>query len=302
MSQAEEKGGACPITAPLPKRVVAALAGAAGAARRAGRHARSIKEGICVFYDLGLTQINVLQEKEQTKSSESKLTEKPPDVLLIKVRQLTAAEEGEERNFFSLRETKSQSWKASDDLSDSHNEGKEQGYATPSEQTAARNPKNLKLQICAPHQIKAEKKPVFSCGLCTYTSLRISSLNCHVRPHSEEKHHVCYLCLKPFHTAIHPHNPVNALTGTRPYKCSDCEMAFVTSGELPQHKRYEHILEKPFKCLVRGCSSVEAGLNSTRRTLLVRAAAKEDVDCNDALITCLLHNDRDHLFISNKLF
>ncbi|XP_053937530.1 transcriptional repressor CTCFL [Cuculus canorus] len=121
----------------------------------------------------------------------------------------SAAEEGEERNFFSLRGTKSRSWKASDDLSDSQDESNEQGYAAPSEQTVVRNPKNLKLQICALHHIK----------------------------------------------------------GTRPYKCSDCEMAFVSSGELSQHKPYKHVLEKPSKCLACGCSSVEIFLLITESGL-----------------------------------
>lgn len=48
----------------------------------------SVREGICVFYDLGLTQINVLQEKGQATNSESKPTEKPPDILLIEVQVL----------------------------------------------------------------------------------------------------------------------------------------------------------------------------------------------------------------------
>lgn len=46
----------------------------------------------------------------------------------------------------------------------------------------------------------------------------------------------------------------------------------------------------------------QAGLSSARRALLVRAAAKEDAACNDALITCLPDNGRDHLFVPNKLF
>ncbi|XP_009579071.1 PREDICTED: transcriptional repressor CTCFL-like, partial [Fulmarus glacialis] len=247
--QAEEEDleGVCQITAHPQKGVaMAALAGAVvvqtvvqqgqGVLHNvpAGMGV-SVREGVCIFYDLGLMQINVLQEKGQAKSSESKPTEKPPDMLL----------------------TESQSCKASDDLADSCDEGKEQEYATPSEQTVVRNPKNLKFQICAPHRKKGEKA-VFSCGLCTFTSLRISSLNRHVKTHSDEKRHVCHLCLKAFRTATLLHNHVNVHTGTRPHKCSDCDMAFVTSGELSRHRRYKHTLEKPFKCSVCKYSSVEA--------------------------------------------
>lgn len=46
------------------------------------------QEGICAFYDLGLTQINVLQGKGQAESSESKWTEEPPDMLPIEVQVL----------------------------------------------------------------------------------------------------------------------------------------------------------------------------------------------------------------------
>lgn len=48
----------------------------------------SVQEGIRVFYDVGLAQINVLQEKGQANSSESEPTEKPPDMLLIEVQVL----------------------------------------------------------------------------------------------------------------------------------------------------------------------------------------------------------------------
>ncbi|XP_076208215.1 transcriptional repressor CTCFL isoform X7 [Aptenodytes patagonicus] len=281
-AEEEDLEGVCQITAhPQKSVVIAALAGAVvlqpvvqqgqGVLHNvpAGM-AVSVREGICVFYDLGLTQINVLQEKGQAANSESKPTEKPPGMLLIEVdrdndviafenkdQQLTSSEEGGGKElFFTLGETKSQSFKARDDLSDSYDEGKEQEYATPSEQTVVRNPKNLKFQICAPHREKGEK--VFNCGLCTFTSLRLSSLNRHVKTHSDEKRHVCHLCLKAFRTATLLHNHVNVHTGTRPYKCSDCDMAFVTSGELSRHRRYKHTLEKPFKCSVCKYSSVEA--------------------------------------------
>ncbi|CAM9564304.1 unnamed protein product [Bubo scandiacus] len=243
----EDLEGLWPITA-LPQKGVAG-AGAVvlrpveqqGQGVPAGT-ARSVREGICVFYDLGLTQINVLQEKGQAESSESKPTEKPPDMLLHE----------------------SQSCKANDDLSDSCGEGKEQEYASPSEQTIARNPKNLKFQICAPHQKKGEKA-VFSCGLCTFTTLSISSLKHHLKTHSDEKHHVCHLCLKAFRTATLLHNHVNVHTRTRPYKRSDCGMAFVTSGELSRHRHYKHTLEKRFKCSLCKYSCVEAS-KMKRRT------------------------------------
>ncbi|XP_076208214.1 transcriptional repressor CTCFL isoform X6 [Aptenodytes patagonicus] len=263
-AEEEDLEGVCQITAhPQKSVVIAALAGAVvlqpvvqqgqGVLHNvpAGM-AVSVREGICVFYDLGLTQINVLQEKGQAANSESKPTEKPPGMLLIEVdrdndviafenkdQQLTSSEEGGGKElFFTLGETKSQSFKARDDLSDSYDEGKEQEYATPSEQTVVRNPKNLKFQICAPHREKGEK--VFNCGLCTFTSLRLSSLNRHVKTHSDEKRHVCHLCLKAFRTATLLHNHVNVHTGEKPYECYVCQAKFTQSGTMKIHMLQKH--------------------------------------------------------------
>ncbi|KAM4650118.1 transcriptional repressor CTCFL [Amazona ochrocephala] len=271
-AEEEDLEGICPIGA--HGTAMAALAGAVVLQPvlhnvPAGM-AVSVQEGVCVFYDLGLAQSYVLQEKGQAVSSESKPTEKPPDVLLIeidrdndviafknKVQQLAPSEVGGvEELLFTLGETKSWSYKASDDLSDPSGEGKEQKHITSSEQTAVRNPENPEFQICAPHQKKGER--VFGCDLCTFTSFRISSLNRHVKTHSDEKSHVCHLCLKAFCTATLLHNHLNVHTGTRAYKCSDCDMAFVTRGELSRHRRYKHTLEKPFKCSLCKYSSVEA--------------------------------------------
>ncbi|KAF4788194.1 transcriptional repressor CTCFL isoform X3 [Turdus rufiventris] len=181
--------------------------------------ALSLQEGICVFYDLELAQIHILQEEGQEKSAESKVTEKPPDTILMEVKvldkidrgndaitfennihQLSPSEEGEGKEFFStVGETKSQNCKGGDDLPDLLNESKEQEYPTASEQTVVRNLKNLKFDACAAHQDK----------------------------------------------------------GNKPHKCSECDTAFVTRGELSRHRRYKHTLEKPFKCTICEYSSVE---------------------------------------------
>ncbi|KAK4812894.1 hypothetical protein QYF61_027288 [Mycteria americana] len=237
-AEEEDLEGACQITAHPRKGVaMAALAGAAvlqPVVQQGQGVLHDVPAGMAIDRDSGVI------------------------VFENKVQQLTPPEEGEgKERFFTLGETTSQSCKASDDLSDSCDAGKEQEYATPSQQTVVRNPKNLKFQICAPHQKKGEKA-VFNCGLCTFTSLKISNLNRHVKTHSDEKRHVCHLCFKAFRTATLLHNHVNVHTGTRPYKCSDCDMAFVTSGELSRHRRYKHTLEKPFKCSVCKYSSVEA--------------------------------------------
>ncbi|XP_025898006.1 transcriptional repressor CTCFL isoform X1 [Nothoprocta perdicaria] len=207
-------------------------------------------------------QINIVEDRAQASHPER--TQSPMDVLLIKldtdkqvialeskVQPFIPSEEGAEKELVGVEEGKSLDCKASSDSLVSCN--KEQEYVTPSEQTSTKTPRSLKSPISSSYQ-----KKVFSCDLCPFTSLRISSLNRHVKTHSDEKPHVCHLCLKAFRTATLLRNHVNAHTGTRPYKCCDCDMAFVTSGELARHRRYKHTLEKPFKCSICKYSSVEA--------------------------------------------
>ncbi|XP_028354171.1 transcriptional repressor CTCFL [Physeter macrocephalus] len=102
-----------------------------------------------------------------------------------------------------------------------------------------------------------EVKRTFHCDICTFTSSRMSSLNRHMKTHTNEKPHICHLCLKAFRTVTLLRNHINTHTGTRPYKCGDCDMAFVTSGELVRHRRYKHTHEKPFKCSMCMYASVE---------------------------------------------
>ncbi|XP_054836428.1 transcriptional repressor CTCFL [Eublepharis macularius] len=103
-----------------------------------------------------------------------------------------------------------------------------------------------------------EGNVLLRCDSCTFTSCSVSSLNRHVKKHSDEKPHMCHICLKAFRTVSLLRNHVNTHTGTKPYKCSECDMAFVTSGELSRHRRYKHTLEKPFKCSFCNYCSVEA--------------------------------------------
>uniref|UniRef100_A0A8C3IJ86 CCCTC-binding factor n=1 Tax=Chrysemys picta bellii TaxID=8478 RepID=A0A8C3IJ86_CHRPI len=210
----------------------------------------SIQDGVYTFHDVEVMQINVLQEKVQAKDEEN--LSKDLHAVEGKGQQLPPNEEGREKDIFTVEKAKILSCKAKDDMSVSHCEPKEQ-----EEQAVIKNTDTLEAQKNTQHRKKGEKV-IFHCDLCAFTSLRMSSLNRHMKTHSDEKPHVCHLCLKAFRTVTLLRNHVNTHTGTRPYKCSDCEMAFVTSGELARHRRYKHTLEKPFKCSMCKYSSVEA--------------------------------------------
>lgn len=129
-------------------------------------------------------------------------------------------------------------------------------------------------------------KKTFQCELCSYTCPRRSNLDRHMKSHTDERPHKCHLCGRAFRTVTLLRNHLNTHTGavththrilrflelacaaytslvvfvcagTRPHKCTDCDMAFVTSGELVRHRRYKHTHEKPFKCSMCDYASVE---------------------------------------------
>ncbi|XP_055508021.1 transcriptional repressor CTCF-like [Leucoraja erinacea] len=100
-------------------------------------------------------------------------------------------------------------------------------------------------------------KKTFPCNLCSRTFPQRSSVDRHMRSHTNERPHKCHLCDKAFRTITLLQNHINTHTGTRPHKCPDCAMAFVTSGEVVRHRRYKHTHEKPFKCSICDYASVE---------------------------------------------
>ncbi|KAF2978307.1 hypothetical protein EK904_004337, partial [Melospiza melodia maxima] len=181
----------------------------------------------------------------QVKGAESKAAEKPLGTLPMEIQvlhkinrdndaiasenniqQLRPSEEGEGKEVFStVGETKSQSCKGGDDLSDSFNESKEQEYPTASERT---------VRKCV--FVPTGEKKSFNCFFCTFTSVKLWSIRRHLKTHSGEKRHACHLCPKA--ALLHSH--VNTHT-----------------GELARHRRYKRTLEKPFKCTICEYSSVE---------------------------------------------
>ncbi|XP_006985402.3 transcriptional repressor CTCFL [Peromyscus maniculatus bairdii] len=109
-----------------------------------------------------------------------------------------------------------------------------------------------------PPQKPKGKPRTFHCEACQFSSSKSSTFTRHMKIHSDERPHLCHLCLKAFRTVTLLRNHVNTHTGTRPYKCGDCDMAFVTSGERVRHRRYKHTHEKPFRCSMCKYASVEA--------------------------------------------
>lgn len=101
------------------------------------------------------------------------------------------------------------------------------------------------------------------CNYCNYTSPKRYLLTRHMKTHSEERPHKCYICNRGFKTMPSMQNHINTHTGVRPHKCKECDASFTTSGELVRHVRYKHTFEKPHHCPKCDYASVE--LSKLRR-------------------------------------
>ncbi|XP_051041223.1 transcriptional repressor CTCFL [Phodopus roborovskii] len=160
--------------------------------------------------------------------------------------------EGEERLLF-VEMTPNSEGKDAILLTISHLRLEEQQDQALPQQSSAPN-----AETTTPPRGAKGKTRTFQCDACPFTSSKFSTFTRHVKIHSDERPHLCHLCLKAFRTVTLLRNHVNTHTGTRPHKCGDCDMAFVTSGELVRHRRYKHTHEKPFKCSICKYASVEA--------------------------------------------
>lgn len=205
-----------------------------------------------------LLRENVLVDDEENQELTSNLDEsaapkKPEEDEKDRLLPQGGTDKKEER--FLLVEMKPKEGEDEIVLTISHLSLEEQQDPPAAKQTSVPRAKAAKPK---PQRQTKGKPRTFQCDTCPFTSSKLSTFNRHIKIHTDERPHLCHLCLKSFRTVTLLRNHVNTHTGTRPYKCGDCDMAFVTSGELVRHRRYKHTHEKPFKCSLCKYASVEA--------------------------------------------
>ncbi len=88
-------------------------------------------------------------------------------------------------------------------------------------------------------------KKSFTCTQCGKSFTRKTSLDHHMRIHSEEKPYTCDQCGRSFTHSANLKDHMNIHTREKPYKCSHCDKRFSWSGYLKTHERI-HTGDKPY--------------------------------------------------------
>ncbi|XP_046505294.1 zinc finger protein 709-like, partial [Equus quagga] len=145
----------------------------------------------------------------------------------------------------------------------------------------------------------------FGCSACGRVFMHHSSLNTHVRCHTEhktyeyqkygEKLYQCKKCGKAFtyHSLLQRHERTHS--GEKPYECKKCSKAFTSSSCLQRHERI-HTGEKPYEC--NKCSKAFTCSSHLRLHERIHTGEKpyERKKCSKAFTSssCLQLHERTH--------
>ncbi|KAL1435164.1 hypothetical protein MTO96_011092 [Rhipicephalus appendiculatus] len=120
----------------------------------------------------------------------------------------------------------------------------------------------------APHplslteSLKQETVELFSCDLCSFSSIYADDLKNHVRTHSGKEDLLCLVCQQAFPDADSLKQHCSTHSGERKFKCNLCPYAAVSSNNLARHK-LTHTDERNFACSV--CPHTCTRMDSLRR-------------------------------------
>lgn len=109
---------------------------------------------------------------------------------------------------------------------------------------------------------KQKTEQVYTCKLCSFSSIYANSLMDHVRTHSGKKGLLCLVCQRTFPDTYRLKRHILSHTGEKKYKCNLCPYATVSSTFLERHVR-THTGEKNFACGV--CDYVCARMDTLKR-------------------------------------
>ncbi|XP_017020345.1 zinc finger protein 852 isoform X1 [Drosophila kikkawai] len=103
--------------------------------------------------------------------------------------------------------------------------------------------------VPAPAIISSVKLHV--CEICGNGYPRKSTLDTHMRRHTNERPFECEICHKSFHVNYQLMRHIRQHTGAKPYKCQYCQRCFADRTSLVKHER-THRNERPYGCQTCG--------------------------------------------------
>lgn len=95
--------------------------------------------------------------------------------------------------------------------------------------------------------LKNKGKPV-KCELCGGGFSSRSSLNQHIKLHTDELSHKCHICGATYRHKKSLDKHLIKHSGERPFKCEYCSKTFMLKYTFRDHVRLRHTGEKPYEC------------------------------------------------------
>nr|XP_054748178.1 uncharacterized protein LOC129253775 [Lytechinus pictus] len=101
----------------------------------------------------------------------------------------------------------------------------------------------------------ARPLPTYSCTECDYVGRKKSSLDYHMRIHTENRQFKCHICPYASKTKNNLLLHIRTHEGMQPLKCPECDFRGATNKIISEHVMCKHARVRPYTCKICGWTS-----------------------------------------------